>query len=349
MLLITDRVGLSAAAHRAERIVHIDDEVERREARAIGCDVRLLSFKDHRRVAGALARWRHHPDVPLTIYLDRLDLTAYALANALGATRIAIDAPERSPIARIGDASAAPHTSVQTDRTDLTPLVDAAATSLRRLFEAARARSRFDTADLGTGADALLLALKHNGIGDLVEIVRRHDDCTFQHCLLVAGLVTSFAGHLGMSFSQQHLLARAGLVHDIGKAHVPLHILNKTGPLTESEMQVMRRHAATGYYMIAHQPGFDSAILDIVRHHHEYVDGSGYPDGLRGAQISELCRLVTICDIFGALIERRAYKPRIAPRDAYAILSDMGEKIDRTLLAEFAHVVDALDKVRIAH
>jgi HD-GYP domain-containing protein (c-di-GMP phosphodiesterase class II) len=79
-------------------------------------------------------------------------------------------------------------------------------------------------------------------------------------------------------------------------------------------------------------------MLDIVLHHHEYLDGSGYPDGLRGDQISDLVRIMTIADVFGALIENRPYRPPLSGEAAFQILLDMGPKLDRDLVREFRPV-----------
>ncbi len=91
-------------------------------------------------------------------------------------------------------------------------------------------------------------------------------------------------------------LTKAALLHDVGKTKIPLSILNKPGRLTDDEMAVMRTHAALGYDMLEHG-GFSRKCCMVVRSHHEMLDGSGYPDGLRAPEIPDLVRLVTICDI----------------------------------------------------
>jgi HD-GYP domain-containing protein (c-di-GMP phosphodiesterase class II) len=93
---------------------------------------------------------------------------------------------------------------------------------------------------------------------------------------------------------------------------------------------------------------YDALTLSVVRSHHEYLDGSGYPDGLRGAQIPDLVRLITICDIFAALIEARPYKAPKAPGDAYAILGSMKAKLDADLVRAFGAVAVACETPRRA-
>ena len=169
--------------------------------------------------------------------------------------------------------------------------------------------------------------------------MRTYDNATYQHCLLVAGLAAGFAARLGVTLGGQRLITRAALVHDIGKARIPHAILNKPGPLTVSEMSIMRTHAATGHDMLVRQGGYDPQLLDIVRHHHEYVDGSGYPDALGGAQVRPLTRLLTICDIYAALTERRPYRAQTSPHEALGILAGMGGKLDAGLLRSFHGLV----------
>jgi HD-GYP domain-containing protein (c-di-GMP phosphodiesterase class II) len=87
--------------------------------------------------------------------------------------------------------------------------------------------------------------------------------------------------------------------------------------------------------------GLQPEMVDMVVHHHEYLDGSGYPHGLKGSEIADLVRIITIADVFGALIERRSYKPALSSQKAYDILLDMGPKLDKDLVREFSFVLKA--------
>ena len=101
------------------------------------------------------------------------------------------------------------------------------------------------------------------------------------------------------------------------------------------ELSVMRNHPKLGFDSLQNIPGTDPEILDMVLHHHEYLDGSGYPEGLSRAQLSDLVRLITIADVYGALIERRSYKLPMSPQAAYEVLENMGPKLDADLVREF--------------
>ncbi len=198
------------------------------------------------------------------------------------------------------------------------------------------------------GADLVARAVRESGIRDWVRAVQLFDDATHQHCLLVAALAAAFSGALGLQPADRHRLTKAALLHDVGKIHVPSEILNKPGKLTEAEMVVMRTHPAHGHAMLVGR-GFEEVMLAVVRSHHEMLDGSGYPDGLAGGAIADLVRLVTVCDIYGALIERRPYRAPMAGVKAYAILETMAGRLDADLVRAFQPVMAAETSVVAEH
>jgi HD-GYP domain-containing protein (c-di-GMP phosphodiesterase class II) len=152
------------------------------------------------------------------------------------------------------------------------------------------------------------------------------------------GVSVSFALHIGFNGLDVKRLGLAATLHDIGKARVPLSILDKPGRLDAAEEEIMRRHPVVGYDLLKDISGITPEILDCVRHHHEYLDGSGYPDGLEGSNISDMVRLLTISDIFAALIESRPYSPAISRQNAYEILCGMDGKLERPLVKAFRNV-----------
>ncbi|KTS38756.1 metal-dependent phosphohydrolase [Methylobacterium indicum] len=191
-----------------------------------------------------------------------------------------------------------------------------------------------------TGTDFIAQAVRDTGIRDWVRAVRRFDDATHQHCLLVTGLAAAFARSLGLGERECHRLTKAALLHDVGKIHVPSAILNKPGRLDAAEMAIVRQHPDKGYRMLAGQ-GFEPEMLAVVRSHHEMLDGSGYPDRLKQDEIPDLVRLVTVCDIYAALIEERPYKPPLPGKEAMAILDGMTGRIDPAVVAAFRPIATA--------
>ena len=218
------------------------------------------------------------------------------------------------------------------------PAVCAAVTSLRNIFSSACLGGRLDTASVKTAGEQIISQVEAQGIAAWIETVRTHHSATYQHCLLVTGLVVAFGQQIRVSHADQRRLSFAGMLHDIGKARVPLAILEKPGCLTDDEMEVIKQHPAFGLDALGTAPGLPAEMLDMVIHHHEYLDGSGYPHGLSGREISDLVRMITIADVFGALIERRSYRPPLSGAEAYAILVDMGPKLDKDLVRAFRPV-----------
>ncbi|CAM2827347.1 hypothetical protein JHFBIEKO_1807 [Methylobacterium mesophilicum] len=224
-----------------------------------------------------------------------------------------------------------------------TPLIvqaaDKAGAVIANLLDAARASGSVDAAVVDDGLEPILGAIGQGGLTAWLDTVRAYDDATYQHCLLVAGLAATFAIDLGFSDADRQQLVRAALVHDVGKAKIPLEILNKAGPLDGAERAVMREHAALGHQILVQAGGFDDAVLKVVRHHHELLDGSGYPDGLAGDAIDDIVRLITVCDVYAALVERRPYRAPMPAAAAMAILHGMDGKLDRALVRAFERSV----------
>ena len=178
------------------------------------------------------------------------------------------------------------------------------------------------------------------GIEAWLKSIRAHHAGTYQHCLIVTGLASAFGQALRLSTADLGKLTVAALLHDIGKAKIDLAILDKNGPLTPAERDVIRMHPVWGADHLEANGTVAEDIRIGVRHHHELLDGTGYPDGLRGSQITDLTRLLTIVDIFGALVEHRSYKPPMSGETAYGILHKMAEegKVEKALVAAFRPV-----------
>jgi putative nucleotidyltransferase with HDIG domain len=213
--------------------------------------------------------------------------------------------------------------------------IAAGVNSLQQMFAAVLSGDTPDMQAVHAASADVVERLEEEGLSRWLDIVRNHHSQTYQHSLVVTAVAVSFGRQLGFSQADRRRLASAGLLHDLGKAKIPIDILEKPAPLDEQEVAVMRDHAALGYEALKDAPGLQPEMLDMVLHHHEYLDGSGYPHGLHAREISDLVRTITIADIYGALIERRSYKPPMAGPAAYQILQDMGPKLDKDLVREF--------------
>lgn len=219
--------------------------------------------------------------------------------------------------------------------------ISAGASALHDIFEAAMSGGPLDVSSVSAAGEEVVSGIDEQGLARWIDVVRRHHSQTYQHCLIVTGVAVGFGRHLGCSRADKERLAAAGLLHDIGKARIPLEILEKPGALDEAELAVMKEHPLLGFEALQSSPGLPPEMIDVVVHHHEYLDGSGYPHGLQGNEISDLVRTITVADIFGALIERRSYKPALSGAAAYEILQQMGGKLDRDLVREFRAIAQA--------
>ena len=212
------------------------------------------------------------------------------------------------------------------------------AASFSSLFSAAEKGKQIKIADAKKATLEIIHGVKNRGLNAWLDDVRRYHEGTFQHCLLVTGVAVQFALNIKFSDTDVMRLGLAATLHDIGKARIPLAILDKPGRLDESEQGIMNRHPVIGYELLKPLPDISPEILDGVRHHHEYLDGSGYPDGLTAPEISDLVRLLTISDIFAALVERRPYRPPMPGQDAYKVLCDMVGRLEGSLVRAFRSV-----------
>jgi putative nucleotidyltransferase with HDIG domain len=207
-----------------------------------------------------------------------------------------------------------------------------------RIFEKLPAGIPLTLADIVEAENKIIRAIKHSSLREWLTTVGCHHNDSFRHCLFVTGFAVAFAQHLGMRDDDQRRLTRAALLHDVGKAFIPVAILDKQGPLSIEETGVIREHPRLGYEVLADQGGFPPEMLDVILHHHEFLDGTGYPDGLSGNQISDIVRLTTIVDIHAALVEKRAYRLPFTHAKAFGVMEQMGGKLDQQLLQAFRPV-----------
>ncbi|MBQ4132552.1 MAG: HD-GYP domain-containing protein [Desulfovibrionaceae bacterium] len=173
-----------------------------------------------------------------------------------------------------------------------------------------------------------------NALLGLVKL-RRRDEYTYTHCINVCVLASLLSVQLGHKPSVTRKVGLAGLFHDIGKTHIPDAILNKSGPLSNEEFMVMKLHPELGLRHVQEQ-GLPPEVMSGISDHHEKLNGKGYPRGLKGDEISETARIITIVDIYDALTSRRVYKDPMLPHQALCLMYSMrGEELDERLLSHF--------------
>ncbi len=172
--------------------------------------------------------------------------------------------------------------------------------------------------------------------GALVSLARlkTRDDYTYMHSVAVCALMVALGRRIGLDEDACREAGLAGLMHDIGKAMMPLDVLNKPGKLTPEEFDVMREHPQRGHAMLK-EGSAGSAVLDVALHHHERMDGTGYPHRLAGEAITRLARMGAICDVYDAITSNRPYKTGWDPATSIARMASWKGHFDPALFAAF--------------
>ncbi|UVO34066.1 HD domain-containing protein [Bradyrhizobium arachidis] len=270
--------------------------------------------------------------------VEHLSHVCISQAYALGATLVLPGLTHKARLLAAladpaGPTSDSPAGSAEPDNA-----VETAATAIASMFTAVTVGQPLDVDGTREAGRRIADRITEHGLSEWLTTVRRHHEGTYQHCLLVTGVAIDFGLSLGVRHSDLERLYSAAMFHDIGKARIPLAILDKPGRLDAAERAMIETHPTAGYDFLKDHENISPEILDAVRHHHEYLDGSGYPDALAGESINDIVRILTISDIFAALIEHRHYKPTMPRSDAYDILCGMTGKLEKALVKAFKEV-----------
>jgi HD-GYP domain-containing protein (c-di-GMP phosphodiesterase class II) len=189
-------------------------------------------------------------------------------------------------------------------------------------------------------------------VDDVVESINRHpdallsllrlknaDEYTYLHSVAVCALMVTLGRQLGFNDGQCHDAGMAGMLHDLGKAAMPQDVLNKPGKLTPEEFEVIKQHPVRGYEMLLAGADVSEGVLDVCRHHHERLDGTGYPDRLTEEQISLLARMGAVCDVYDAVTSDRPYKAGWDPAQALSQMATWKGHFDPMVFQSFVKSV----------
>ena len=173
------------------------------------------------------------------------------------------------------------------------------------------------------------------GVVMLAVAAEAKDDDTGEHIHRIQGLARDICAGLGMSSEESEQISFFSIMHDVGKIHIPDSILQKPGPLTAEEWEVMQTHCIAGEKILGNKPFYQTA-REIARSHHERWDGNGYPDGLKGESIPLAARIVSVADVFDALTNERPYKSAWPVKEALAEMKTLsGKAFDPKILNVF--------------
>ena len=168
-----------------------------------------------------------------------------------------------------------------------------------------------------------------------ISALKTSDEYTFKHSVDVATMSMILAKQQGLSQKQIYEIGVAGLLHDIGKTKISLDILNKPARLTDEEFAVMKQHPVFGYCMIKDRDEFSNEICMAVLQHHEKMNSKGYPVGFPSDKITQYARILTIADIYDALVTERPYKSAFSQREAVEMIMSMTGELDLTAMKSF--------------
>ncbi|MFZ1245971.1 MAG: HD-GYP domain-containing protein [Azonexus sp.] len=173
--------------------------------------------------------------------------------------------------------------------------------------------------------------------GALISLARLKvaDDYTYMHSVAVCALMIALSRQLGLDEQQTRDAGMAGLLHDLGKAMIPIEILNKPGKLTDEEFALVKTHPEEGYKLLLEGKGISEMTKDVCLHHHEKIDGSGYPKGLNGETMSLYAKMGAVCDVYDAVTSNRPYKAGWDPAESIKRMAEWKGHFDPTVFQAF--------------
>lgn len=215
-----------------------------------------------------------------------------------------------------------------------------AAAVMRDMYAEVRMGKALDPEQCGPLVDDVVASIDRNPDA-LITLMRlkNADEYTYLHSVAVCALMVALGRQLGFDETRCRDAGMAGMLHDLGKALMPQEVLNKPGRLTPEEFAIIRTHPVRGHELLLEAGTDNEVVLDVCRHHHERVDGKGYPDGLPPEQISLLARMGAVCDVYDAVTSARCYKPGWDPSQAVAQMATWRGHFDPTVFQCFVRSV----------
>ena len=223
--------------------------------------------------------------------------------------------------------AAATGTPLQIARPKLVPMTEevkraakicaTAKSAVVSMFQEVRMGQAISSEAAGELVDEISSSVLRNP-GALISLARLKtaDDYTYMHSVAVCALMVALANQLGLDEKQTRDAGMAGLLHDLGKALMPMEVLNKPGKLTDDEFRIIKSHPVEGHRLLVEGGSVGPVVLDVCLHHHEKIDGSGYPERLTAEQISQFAKMGAVCDVYDAITSNRPYKAGWDPAES---------------------------------
>ncbi len=209
------------------------------------------------------------------------------------------------------------------------------------IFKEARMGNALQTGEAVELVDDITRSVTRNP-GALLNLARlkNKNDYTYQHSVAVSALMVALGKQIGIEGDLLRSLGMAGLLHDIGIMMIPEEVLKKPGPLNDEELEMIKSHPRLGWKMLKEAHDVDATVLDVCLHHHERVDGKGYPEKLSGDALTLFARMAAVCDLYDTLTSDRLNKKGMAPAEAIHKMAELqNTQLDQTVFHAFVKTV----------
>jgi putative nucleotidyltransferase with HDIG domain len=195
--------------------------------------------------------------------------------------------------------------------------------------------------EISTLVDDISLSITRNPEAFLsLSRLKNKDNYTYLHSVAVCALMIALGKQMGLEQAVLKDLGMAGLLHDIGKMMIPDDVLNKPGKLTDEEFNTVKNHPRRGWEILKDSAGVCEMAVDVCLHHHERIDGQGYPDKLSGEEISLFARMGAVCDVYDAITSVRCYKSGWEPAEALRKMAEWQEgHFDKRVFQAFVKTI----------
>ncbi len=240
----------------------------------------------------------------------------------------------------ITDKTAVVRSSMEDELVTALRICERSKAAVVKMFSHARMGAVIELGEIDTLVDEIACSI-HRHPNALISLARLKtaDEYTYLHSVAVCALMIALARKLGLSEDLVHEAGIAGLLHDIGKATVPDAILNKPGKLDDAEFELIRQHPQAGCEILVLSRHVSALAVDVCLHHHEKVDGSGYPSKLFGEQISLFARMGAVCDVYDAITSDRPYKKGWGPAESIHKMAEWQGHFDENVFKAFVRTV----------
>jgi putative nucleotidyltransferase with HDIG domain len=244
--------------------------------------------------------------------------------------------PQMPPISRLSAPEPAPPSHQHDEVERAKAVLKRARAVMARVFEQARLGRSVRASEVSALVDEISEAVMRNP-GAMVNVARlkTKTEYTYMHSVAVCTLMVNFARTLGLPEESHRAIGLAGLLHDVGKVTIPEEILDKPGRLTEAEYELIKMHTLNGRDLIAGSTDMPEVAIDVCTHHHERMDGTGYPFGHHAGQLTLHARMGAICDVYDALTSDRIYKAGWLPQETLTQMHGWQGHFDPELFFEF--------------